>query len=92
MDNDDYCDDASNAEIERKEKMWLSCSERDRCIECEKSRRQGALEQKEILEAISLWCNRDRTAQEKHQSIINILEGKCKLKDIKKFVKKVGCE
>ena len=45
MDNDDYCDDASNAEIERKEKMWLSCSERDRCIECEKSRKQGALEE-----------------------------------------------
>ena len=54
MDNDDYCDDASNAEIERKEKMWLSCSERDRCIECEKSRKQGALDfGEQILKRIS---------------------------------------
>ena len=26
------------------DKIWLNCSEKDRCIECENSKKQGALE------------------------------------------------
>ena len=84
MDNDDYCDDASNAKIERKKKMWLNCSEKDRCIECERSRKQGALEE---LEKFNSLCQSvDLYGSFIPKKIIDFINNEFER------LKKVGCE